>query len=207
MERPLARGSLLVGLTAITLAAWASPSAADRDERLLMPMDSHLLEADFIGEVRVLVLQSLAQSAEWGIDLEVVEPWFSRWPPTSTLYFPVRPGAVTLEAGGRYVVLLSGGPYRESPFTHRDNSVFAIGDDDAVTCASGIPLFGVTTGGFMCSVQPLVIGAPLDIDEMRRQLDRARSRAVARQPERASDLDALARPLADRPDPAAEVMR
>lgn len=177
---------------------------------MLMPMDSHVLEADFIGVVEVVSMETMddATIPQWRVGAEIVDTWASRWRDQRVkLDFAIRAGSIPLVEGERYVVLMSGGPHRESPFTHRDNSVFPILDSGTVNCASGIPLFAVSTGGFMCSAQPLVVGAPLTLEQMRTQLERARTRAAERQPERMRSLDAAARPLVESLDEGAEVAR
>jgi hypothetical protein len=177
---------------------------------MLMPMDSHVLEADFIGVIEVVSMETTDDPTvpQWRVGAEIVETWASRWEAGRVkLDFPIRAGSIPLVEGERYVVLMSGGPHRESPFTHRDNSVFPILDSGRVNCASGIPLFAVSTAGFMCSAQPLVVGEPLTVEQMHTQLTRARTRAAARQPERMRALDAAARPLIEALDETAEVSR
>lgn len=198
------RVDLIAGTWALVLFAsvW-SDVAVGQDGAYRMSMDSQLLEADFAGEVEVLALSSVADasSPQWEVRLLVDDVWFSRWSvDKATLEFRVRAGAVWLEEGRHYVVLMSGGPYRETPFTFAENSVFSIDTGREVHCASGNPLFAVLPAGFLCSVRPLVLGEPLDVNGMRAQLERARMRAEQRQPDVAHELDVAGRELASEPE-------
>ncbi len=199
-----------IALAGAAVAGLPLPAIADRNGANLMSMDHVLLEADFIGRVRVASLsQAVSDDENPSVDvsLEVLDAWSSRWSDSDALEFTMRTGTVVLEEGRQYVVLISGGPFRGSPFTHRDNSVFEVNDQGEVHCANSLPLFGVMPDGFLCSVQPLVLGSPIDLSEMERQTERARLRAADRHPELARRLDTASRPLVARFDATATVAR
>jgi len=171
-----------------------------------MSPDHHLLEADFVGIVRVLSIDPPGEEDEptYGIDLSVVATWYSRWETTDALSIRVAPDAVLLRAQRDYLVMLTGGEYAHTPFTYREHSVFSIDDDGYVACWDTLPLFAVTSEGFLCQPREMVSGDPIDINEVRRQFEVRRDRAARRHPELASRS---ARPLAARPTLGSGVRR
>jgi hypothetical protein len=171
-----------------------------------MAPDHHLLQADFVGRVRVLAITPPGEEDEptFGLSLLVLDTWYSRWEAFDELSFRVAPDAVLVSAQEEYVVLLTGGEYAHTPFTFREHSVFRVLSDDSVACWDTLPLFGVTSEGFHCQPREMVVGDPIDVTEMRRQFEARRERAATRHPELSTRR---AEALAPRPTPGSEVRR
>ena len=116
-----------------------------------------MLRADFVGEV-VVAGQSWDQAGLQRVRFEVADAWFSRWDVGRQLALNTSYRMIAFEPGARYVVFVSGGPWEESPFTFRAESVFRVDDDGRVRCRSGNPLFGLLNDGFLCTAPELVEG-------------------------------------------------
>jgi hypothetical protein len=180
------------GLFVLNAALLAGPPAhAETGAATLLTIDQYLLRADFAGEVLV-VEQSWDRGAGLQrIRFQVVDPWFTRWQVGEELSLTTGLRMVAFEPGARHVVFVSGGPWEESPFTFRAESVFRIGDDGRVRCRSGNPLFGVLNDGFLCTAPEVVVGEPITVAEMKAQVLRARAKAARRLPALEAALSAL----------------
>lgn len=191
------------GLFALTTTLLASrPAAAETGPSTLLTIDHHLLRADFAGEVLVLDQSWDLEAGLQRIRFRVVDPWFTRWRVDDELSLTTGPRMVAFQPGARHVVFVSGGPWEESPFTFRAESVFRVGDDGRVRCRSGNPLFGVLNDGFLCTAPEVVVGEPVTVAEMKAQVLRARARAARRLP--ALEAALSARPAALELAPAAD---
>lgn len=198
----------------LVLLAMPPASHAERSHRLSLTMDHVLVRADFIGEIQVL--DTTAVDGLYSVRTRVVDQWFSRWPYAGRMTFRVTPNFPAiphLVRGSTAIVFLSGGAWQQSPFTHRENSVFPVTSDGRVICHSSNPLFAVTDAGFHCSIPELTAGSPLTVVDMRASALDVRARSVRRLPELAALLDGLARPLQLAPSvplpsaPESEVVR
>lgn len=182
------------------------PSArAERDIRLLMDMDHHLVRADFIAVISVSAMWFYTDASGpemQHVDAELADVVTSRWDLGDSIEFNTNAGFQHLEAGKSYLVLMSGGPWAVGPFTHRDNSVFEIDPDGRLVCSGGDMLYGVLGDGFYCAPEGTVVGEPLGVDEALERIACLRDRAIARLPNLAYDLDKLPRPLELDPSPA-----
>ncbi len=173
-----------------------------------MNMDHHLARADFIAVVTVNAQGLFTDST--GLPLQSVavgvgDVLHSRWAPTASFEFVTDAGFEHFEFGREYLVLMSGGAWNESPFTHRVNSVFAVEEDGTLSCSGGDRLYGVLGDGFYCAPLGSVIGAPLTVDEATDALQCARDRAIFRLPTLTAELDADPRELELEPSPAEEL--
>jgi len=139
----------------------------------------------------------------------VVDAWFTRWAVGRQLTIATSAAAPEFRPGRRHVVFLSGGPWQESPFTFRAESIFTVAGDGTLRCRSGNPLFGVLNDGFLCTAPELVQGRPIRPDQMRAQVLLARSRAARRLPDLDAGLAAAPRALELQPSAVdgEEVMR
>jgi hypothetical protein len=183
-------------LLALLVVAAAAPSArAESSASLLLTLDQYLLRADFMGEVVVAGQSWDTAQGMQRVRFRVVDSWFSRWTPGRELSIATAPSMPAFRPGTRHVVFLSGGPWEQSPFTFREESVFTVAADGTVRCRSGNPLFGVMNDGFLCSAQELVDGKPLPLQRMRQQVLAARGKAARRLPELEAALSAAPRPL------------
>jgi len=152
---------------------------ACNDPREVLSMDHHLVRADFVGEIYVRRDDSVRSEA---VVADIVETWFSRWPPSDTLEFRTTGEMRPFVRGERYVVLLSGGRWHHAPLTYGVNSIFHVLQDDTVQCYAGVPLFGVMSDGFLCAPRETVVGEPVSVDLMHDQFSRAVERARERLP-------------------------
>jgi hypothetical protein len=201
----------------VALLLVSSTTKARRDPALLASMDSILLETDFAGVVRVTRVDHLGGDRHH-IFLSVVDPWVARWGQRASVDFVIieRRGEFARLVNGTgesFVVLLSGGPYEESPFTFRGRSVFALRGETAM-CSSGNPLFAIDSSGFHCSVQSMQAMPPSPVAELREQFRSAHTLAVRRAPELNGLLSGPARALhrepstnVDRTLPGQEILR
>jgi hypothetical protein len=203
LSRVLRPRAGLLALAALAALAAAQPLRADSSPSSLLSIDQYLLRADFAGEVVVAAQSWDAVQGLQRIRFRVVDPWFSRWTVGRELSVVTSPAVPAFRPGARHVVFLSGGPWEESPFTFRQESVFTVAPDGTVRCRSGNPLFGVLNDGFLCTAQELVEGQPLRTDQMRAQVLRARAKAARRLPELAARLSASPRSLEAAPSAAA----
>ena len=200
--------TLITLATVATMTAiWPTAAQAERDLSLLMNMDHHLVRADFIAVVQIDA-QALFTDPS-GVPLQSVvldasNVLASRWSDTN---FEVitSAGFDHFELGAEYLVLMSGGPWAESPFTHRVNSVFRVEGDGTLSCSGGDRLYGVFGDGFYCAPQGSVDGTPMTLDEVSDALLCARERATMRLPTLTDSLDQLARPLELEPSPVEEL--
>ena len=159
------RKTLISLATGAAIAAlWPTAARAERDLSLLMNMDHHLVRADFIAVVQIDA-QALFTDAS-GVPLQSVvldasNVLASRWSDTN---FEVitSAGFDHFEMGAEYLVLMSGGPWAESPFTHRVNSVFRVEPDGTLSCSGGDRLYGVFGDGLITTVFPAATGAAAD---------------------------------------------
>jgi hypothetical protein len=182
----------LLVLAAAVLAA--APADADTGPATLLTIDQYLLRADFAGEVVVLDQSWDRQAGLQRVRFQIADPWFTRWPVAEELSLATSFRMIAFQPGDRHVVFVSGGPWEESPFTFRAESVFRVGADGRVRCRSGNPLFGVLNDGFLCAAQAVVEGEPVTVAEMREQVLRARDKAARRLP--ALEAALSSRPLA-----------
>ena len=167
---------------------------ANRDRREVMTMDHHLVQSDFVG---VITVERVTQDRDGATHLvRIDDVWESRWGVGvgDSTTIPTGPQVRPLLAGARYVVLLAGGAWHQSPFTHRMNSVFRLEEDGNLRCDNGLTLYGAFGDGFYCSIPELVIGEAPTLDEIRTQTVRQRRGAVLRHPDLAERLDRQARP-------------
>ena len=183
-------------------------ASAERTIRRLMSMDHVLVRADHIAVVEVLSQGLYSEPSGVPMQSLVLHDELivsTRW--GTSKYFDVvtNAGFEHLVAGQRYLVLLSGGPWSESPFTHRDNSVFLINDQEQVQCSGGAYLYAVSGDGFYCAPKGTMFGSPLSLDEALEQLQCARDRAMLRLPELQDQLDSDPRPLEYEPSPVEEL--
>jgi hypothetical protein len=194
--------AVLLALLAVSVVA---PRArAESSASLLLTLDQYLLRADFMGEV---VVSGQSWDTEKGVQrvrFRVVDPWFSRWSLGRELSIATAPTFPGFTPGTRHVVFLTGGPWEQSPFTFREESVFTVAGDGTVRCRSGNPLFGVMNDGFLCTAPDLVDGKPLPVELMRQQALAARGRAARRLPEMEATLSAAPRPLEPTPSARAQ---
>lgn len=181
----------------------ALPAAADTGPENLLTIDQYLLRADFAGEVLVLDQAWDREAGLQRVRFQVVDPWFTRWQAAEELSLTTGFRMVAFQPGDRHVVFVSGGPWEESPFTFRAESVFRVGEDGRVRCRSGNPLFGVLNDGFLCTAQAVVDGEPVTVAEMREQVLRAREKAVRRLPALEAALSSRPPALERTPSPGA----
>lgn len=184
-------------LVAAALGALASVASATRDVHDLMTMDHHLVQSDFIGVVRVeRIAFTPNQTPVRRISAVVEDVWSSRWDVASGDELPITtvPQIDLFAHGQRYVVLLAGGPWHGSPLTHRNNSVFHI-RGETLACSNGLALYGALSDGFLCSVPELVVGEPVALSELRRQVVTLRTRAASRLAALEESLSRGLRPL------------
>jgi hypothetical protein len=177
-----------------------------------MTMDHQLVRADFLGEVTVDGIRLASDGKTVLADIIVNDAWFHRGPVASRITV-----GVAGEHWGEYrhlvvdkarlVVLLSGGPWIESAFTFRNNSVFSITEDGGIRCTSGNPLFAVHNTGFVCSIQAYMPIQPITLAQMRAATLVARNRAVPRVPDLAVRLDALQRAIEQTPSREEDIDR
>jgi hypothetical protein len=197
----LAGAATLFALAPALLAG--PPAHAETGAATLLTIDQYLLRADFAGEVLVLEQSWDREASLQRVRFQVVDPWFTRWRLGEELSLTTGPRMVAFEPGARHVVFVSGGPWEESPFTFRAESVFRVADDGRVRCRSGNPLFGVLNDGFLCTAQEVVEGKPVTVAEMREQVVRARALAARRLPGLEAALSGHPRPLEPAPSVAA----
>jgi len=92
---------------------------------MLADMDVVMLDADFIGVVRV----DKVADDNGEVDLSVEDAWVSRWPDAHRFAFnqQIQNSSLNraLHRGQRLVVWISGGAWVESPFTYRPCSTTA----------------------------------------------------------------------------------
>lgn len=184
-----------LGLLAASALLAHPPAHAETGVSTLLTIDQYLLRADFAGEVQVSDQSWDRAAGLQRIRLQVVDPWFTRWQVGEELSLTTGLGMVAFVPGARHVVFISGGPWEDSPFTFRAESVFRIGDDGRVRCRSGNPLFGVLNDGFLCTAQEVVEGEPVTVAQMRQQVLAARGKAARRLPQLERALSARPQPL------------
>lgn len=189
------RAARVTWLLAVIILGVKSLCWAESSRSALLTLDQHLIRADFIGEVVVKEQNWDTTTGLQRVRFEILAAWFSRWNTGGELVISTGPRVPAFVPGRRHVVLISGGPWEDSPFTFRAESVFSVDADGTVSCRSGNPLFGVMNDGFLCTVEELVIGRPLRVEQMREQLARARARAARRLPELEARLSATPRAL------------
>jgi hypothetical protein len=190
---------VLLGLAVAVLAG--APAHAETGPATLLTIDQYLLRADFAGEVLVRDQSWDLEAGLQRVRLEVVDPWFTRWRMGEEIALTTGLRMAAFQPGARYVVFVSGGPWEESPFTFRAESVFRVEQDGRVRCRSGNPLFGLLNDGFLCTAPELVVGEPVTVAEMRDQVLRAREKAARRLP--ALEQALSSRPLALERSPSA----
>ena len=169
-----------------------------RDPRRLLSMDHHLVQADFIGEVRVAAVDSEPRDKPAEVSLISINTRHTRWSPRPTLTMHLSPTANLahmIRPGAHLVVMVSGGPWIEMPFTYGKNSVFLIADDNSIRCVSGNPVFAVHNSGFWCSTPDRMPTRPVTLAAMREQTIAMRRRAAGRLPDLESLLVNMRRPL------------
>lgn len=202
---PLAFASILVGI-----AAAPSPATAERSLSLLMTLDHHLLRADLIAEITVVQRTEGLINGEplQQVTASLTDVWATRWSLGNSITFNTRVTFPGLEPGGRYIVLLSGGPWEQSPFTHRENSLFRIDPaTDTVRCHDGSALFAVANDGFICAPDGAVDGTVITAAEMRDATLCARARSLARLPQLDELLASPVRGLQLEPNDGGSVQR
>lgn len=191
----------LLALAAAVLAG--APADADTGPAALLTIDQYLLRADFAGEVLVLEQSWDRQAGLQRVRFQIVDPWFTRWQVAEELSLTTGFRMIAFQPGDRHVVFVSGGPWEESPFTFRAESVFRVGEDGRVRCRSGNPLFGALNDGFLCTAQAVVEGEPVTVAEMREQVLRAREKAARRVPALEAALSSRPPALEQKPSTAA----
>lgn len=190
----------------IAFALLPSVGSARRPISHAMTMDQHLTRADFIGRVELNVAEGDTMAS---FNVDVTERWFSRWPAADdagTIEFELNSEhRITRFVRQRrdFVVLLSGGAWSESPFTYRENSIFEVTPDGYLRCISGNLLFAATAEGFRCSVQELMAGPPMTVEQLRARMPSLRQRAAGRLGELAGALNRMRRPFRTAPAAAA----
>ncbi|MBL8944983.1 MAG: hypothetical protein JNK45_17600 [Myxococcales bacterium] len=193
-----ARGARWRRLSSLTLALSSallavSPDAhADRDIGLLMNMDHHLVDADFIGVIEVdtaALFTDVSGLPMQAITADVADIVASRWSAEPSISLVTDAGFDHLTVGSKYLVLMSGGPWHHGPFTHRENSVFEVLPTGELACSGGDLLYGVMHDGFYCAPAGTVEGAPVLLPDVLARIPCLRDRAVARLPELAAELD------------------
>jgi hypothetical protein len=181
----------LVGLAAF-VAAPVPEARAERDIRLLMDMDHHLVRADFIAFVQVESAWFFTDEnglPTQHVEASVVDGMRSRWGWLDTIEFETDAGFHHFQDEGMYLVLMSGGPWHQSPFTHRENSVFELLPDGTLACSGGDLLYGVAADGFYCAPPGSVASEPVDVDTVYAELKCAIDRAGLRLPTLQWELD------------------
>jgi hypothetical protein len=201
MERTSPGWAALIVWTAVVGAS--PPARGETGPATLLTIDQYLLRADFAGEVLVLDQSWDTGSGLQQIRFRVVDPWFTRWRVGEELSLTTGPRMAEFEPGARHVVFVSGGPWEESPFTFRAESVYRVGDDGRISCRSGNPLFGVQNDGFLCTAPEVVEGEPVTVAEMKGQVLRARAKAARRLPALEEALSARPPALERTPSAAA----
>jgi hypothetical protein len=104
------------------------------------------------------------------------------------------------ERGGRYLLFLQGGAWRDSPLQDGPEPFFQV-VDDVVRCIDGGGVYGVSMGGMVCSTPDQQVGTPLTEEEVATLLERRLSHAAARRPDVAARF-ARARALQPSRSPA-----
>jgi hypothetical protein len=192
MNQAIVRRCFTVIAAASILAVLPGPTAkAERDISLLMSMDHHMVRADFIAVIAVTnqyLYTSGSGIPTQHVDADVSDAWHSRWAPMDTIEFNTNARFEHAEAGSSYLVLLSGGPWTQSPFTHRENSIFRILPSGELECSGGDLLYGVLNDGFFCAPAGTVVGEPMVIDEVQDRVLCMRDRAVMRLPKLDEEL-------------------
>lgn len=218
----LARGGCSLGLLAVVAALVAAPSHSaasdapaaplvvsptaddDRfpelDPNLLLSLDLHLIHSDFVGLATATHVTETVTGSHRGrsLELRVKEAWASRWPARATLTANIVDAddfGNLWQEGAEYLVLIAGGPWRQSPFTHRQHSVYRVGSDGTLTCASGNRVYGLSNHGFVCLSKEYAVGEPVNVAQLRTQLADHLKGALLRYPGLGASLDSLRRPL------------
>jgi len=206
-------GLTLLTVGAATVGAQTGPwftneARATRHPALLLAGDQHLVRADFIGYIQVQSAASDAETATLRVEVIVLDAWFNRSLEPEVVaggrsftlaMTPGFPGERHFTPGSEAVILISGGHWRQSPFTHRENSIFTVDQAGIVRCHSGNPLYAVTTEGFHCSIAELSAGPPLTLPDFRRETLRARRISADRLRSLSDALDSLSRPIETMP--------
>ena len=215
MRRIGLAGAILT-MALFSIAAWPSsgwgwpvPRPTCRVVTHLMTIDHHLVRADLIAVLHVSMreLQMVDGVPIQLVQTQVQDQWHSRWGSLSTLDFNTSSEFYELQEGERYLVLMSGGPWEHAPFTHRENSIFHVLEDDTLRCADGSVLYGLLNDGFYCAPLGSVLGEPVTLDALRDTVLCARDRAAARLPELEASLSQQPRPLTKGPEAGSEVPR
>lgn len=196
--------TIVVAVCLAMLVPSGAQVRASRNQTHLATVDHILIEADFIGTVDVTGQKS-DESGLTEVTLQVVDTWHTRWPQQNSLHVTLdnrrgRFDSLLDDEDGpvRALVFLSGGPWRESPFTHGSNTIFRVGDR-GVTCRSGNDLFAITEAGFYCSVQQYMASPPSSLSELRAQVIDLLRRSRLRHEEKFRVLSSPARGLQNRP--------
>lgn len=181
-----------------------SPTDDDRfpelDPNLLLSLDLHLIHSDFVGLVTATHVTETVTGSYRGrsVELQVKDAWASRWPGRVTLTANIVDAGDfgnLWQPGAEYLVLIAGGPWRQSPFTHRQHSVYRVGSDGTLTCASGNLVYGLSNHGFVCLSKEYAVGEPVTVAQLRAQLADHLKGALLRYPSLGASLDLLRRPL------------
>jgi hypothetical protein len=109
------------------------------------------------------------------------------------------PGHGSLEVGGRYLLLLQGGPYRSAPLLSQATAIYRV-EDGFATCDGGGFVYALSSAGFVCDAPDQHATPPLNEDVLAKLLQRRVADARARRPELASHFDALRRTLQSQPE-------
>lgn len=194
---------LTLGLASALLAG-SNTAHAERDIGLLMSMDHHLVDADFIGVIEIdtsaLFTDSEGRPMQT-VTANIADLLTTRWSVGVDLSLVTDAGFEHLAVGSKYLVLLSGGAWNDSPFTHRENSVFEVLPSGELACSGGDLLYGVLHDGFFCAPAGTVIGEPMLLPDVLDRIPCLRDRAILRLPALAWDLDKSPRALQLEPTP------
>lgn len=187
MRRSCAGSACLLASSVLALS-FAAPLRADRTTEGHADYDRVVLEADFVGIIHLENIEAPDDSGVAHANARVIDTWTSileGFSNDASVRIPfqarTRAFAALLRPGTDALVMISGGPWQDTPFTFGRNTVFPVAQDGAFTCVSGNPLFGLRYGIY-CSTQDKMPGHPLTASEAQTSFLAARDAATRRFP-------------------------
>ena len=185
----------------LTVLAFASHSTADDVLSEMMTPDWHFFDSDFVGVINVteavVVPPTASTPAQRHFSMVIEDVWTDRWGRSrgDEIDFRTSDEIRPFDSTGRYLVLLRGGSFVDSPLTYGMNSVFRIYSERSIACGDGTTLYAVRASGFLCSIPVLVLGEPATLSTIREQFVRRAEIARSRLEPTAGGLRRESRPL------------